>query len=107
MNTRTHGHEHLVADYLARGGTITVVPDRATCGLNFHDWRRANRGMIVAYPADVAAERDRRALVAVENGDVKLVTALLNGQHDRAIKFDIEHDRLGPIDPDTNRRAIR
>lgn len=86
----------LVADYLAAGKAITVAPDRATCGLSGHDWKRVLRGQKVATGEEIAEERHRRALIAVGNKDADLVMDLLSGRHDKAIKFDIENDRLGP-----------
>lgn len=99
MNDKEQTRElvnELVADYLAAGGTITQLPDRATCGLDHHDWKRAVRGQHVVTADEVAAERKRRALIALENKDLELIQALLTGRHDKAIKFDLENACGGP-----------
>lgn len=85
-----------VAAFHARGGQVTVIPDRATTGLSAKDWARKVRGEKVATPEEIEAERTRRTMIAVENRDADLALRLLQGRFDREIKFDIENDRIGP-----------
>lgn len=85
-----------VDEFLARGGEIHRAPDHEGTSMTEQDWARAARGLKVASPEDIEAERTRRLHIAIGNRDTDLCAALLTGRHDRAIKFDIENGRLGP-----------
>lgn len=90
--------EDLVAKFFAQGGEVKKI-DTSERGVAYgtaRDWKRRAQGLKVATPDEVAAERERRMLVAVGNKDARLCLALAQGQHDKAIRFDIENGRLGP-----------
>lgn len=93
--TRSEARQLLDA-YIANGRQITQVEPRKGSGHTARDWDRLQKGLKVATPEEIKAERDRRALKAIANKDNDLVLRLLTGKFDREIKFDIENDRLGP-----------
>lgn len=89
----------LVEAYLAKGGTVERVPfGESGNGYRGNEWKRAAQGDKVATGQEVADERSRRALIALENQDLELVVALMSYDFDKEIKFDIESDRGGPRD---------
>lgn len=94
--TREHAELDLAtAEFIASGGEIQVIDDRlASLGWTHSDWERRIQGKKVALPWEIESERDRRIEIAVKNRDVELLTQLINKKFDRAIKHDIEHDRI-------------
>lgn len=89
--------DELVAQYLEKGGRVTVDrPFQSGNGYTAKDWARIQKGEKVATGAEIAAERDRRALKAIRNKDIALVARLLAYEFDKVIKFDIEAGRIGP-----------
>lgn len=74
---------------------VNVVPTNLRT-VQGKDWKRLIRGQKVATEAEITAERDRRALIAITNKDLPLVEKLLTGGFDHEIKFDIENNRVGP-----------
>lgn len=84
----------LTAMYENKGGKVTTVDPLKSSGLSAADHARLARGLKVATPEEIVAERDRRLLKAVQNSDVELIAAILAGKHNRAIKFDIDNGRI-------------
>lgn len=88
----------LVTAFLKRGGRVDRAPrGESGNGYTAKEWSRAERGLKVATGEEVAAERNRRAVIAVGNKDWELALALLEFRFDKEIKFDIESDRLGEM----------
>ena len=81
--------------FQAQGKTVTVIPTGKRI-FKGKDWKRLTQGLKVASQEEIEAERNRRALKAIRNGDNPLALALMSGQHNHAIKFDIENGRIGP-----------
>lgn len=88
----------LTHDYLEHGGEIHSFPERASSGLNGHDWKRLCQGLKVATADDIAVETKRRAIIAVQNKDLDLAVDLIRGIYRADVKSDIENDRGGPQD---------
>lgn len=91
--------DDLVAQYLARGGRIDRAPTTESGnGFTGKDWARAEQGLKVATGEEVAAERERRAIIALKNDDTDLLVRILQFEFDKEIKFDIENELGGPRD---------
>lgn len=88
--------QRLTEEFLAKGGEIIDGNAVAAAKYSGQDWARLAQGLKVATEAEIVEERKRRALIAIGNNDLELVTKLLQHKFDKEIKFDIENDRLGP-----------
>jgi hypothetical protein len=102
FNTKDAEHAELqrvAEEYVASGGNILKVPSKLSGnGWTWEDWGRAAKGLKVVVAEDIAAERERRLLKAVERNNLELCVQLLKGKFDRQIKIDIMDGRAHGID---------
>lgn len=83
-----------VGNFTGAGRSVYQGKPREGNGYNARDWDRKQKGLKVATKEEIESIKDIWALNAVKAKDAAKAMAVLQGTHDRAIKFAIEDGRM-------------